>query len=235
MTATPFLRPFLTGLGARGPWLSCSFLAILLSACSSSPPQRATVPPPALPTVSEADRWQARHNLLVSQHTWEVRGKVAYRLPDDAGSANLNWRQRDQQSRLRLAGPLGVGSTEIANEGALLRVQRDGIERLYPADAAPWLPGEALLPIPVNAIQYWLRGIPAPSAPVDALVLEDALARSFSQNGWLIKVDEYDTKQGLKLPSRLSLKAPTAELSLRVILRAWDLGEPKESPSPAPQ
>lgn len=155
--------------------------------------------------------------------SWRVKGKVAYRLPDDAGSANLDWRQNDRQSALRLSGPLGVGSTVIHNSGALLRVERDGIERLFPADAAPWLPGGALLPIPIDSIQHWLKGVPDPTLPASLVETEDALATRIEQNGWIIHYDDYEIDAGLALPSRLKLTVPDIDLRLRIILRAWDL------------
>ena len=198
--------------------------ALILSACSTQAPapDSNALPPPVAPQLSEQERWQARLSALGTLGDWRVRGKVAYRLPDDAGSASLDWQQSGAQSALRLSGPLGVGSTEIRNEGALLRVQRDGIERLYPADAAPWLPGGTLLPVPVASIQHWLRGAPDPALPVTAIERNNALATFLEQDGWEIRYSDYENYRGLAMPSRMTLKAPQAKLSLRVILRDWD-------------
>lgn len=200
-------------------------LMALVSACSTAPPtpQRPAPLPPQAQQLSEQERWAARLKSIESIQDWRVRGKVAYRLPDDAGSASLDWQQADEQSELRLSGPLGVGSTEIHNEGALLRVKRDGIERLYPADAAPWLPGGTLLPVPVNSIQYWLRGVPDPTQAVTHLATDNALASRIEQNGWVVEYSDYKDVQGLAMPARLVLTVPKIELSLKIILRAWEL------------
>lgn len=204
------------------------FLGLLASACTTAPPPRPT-PLPSEPQANEAERWQHRVSAINAMTAWRVRGKVAYRLPDDAGSASLDWQQQDTRSELRLAGPLGAGSTRISNEGALLRLQRDGIERLYPADAAPWLPEGKLLPVPVNAIQHWLRGVPDPTLRLDALQLENALALRIEQDGWLVTYDEYGDQPDaaenavLALPIRLSLQHAGTGLSLRVLLRDWRL------------
>jgi outer membrane lipoprotein LolB len=152
---------------------------------------------------------------------WEMRGKVAYRLPDDGGSASLHWQQDDGTSALRLSGPLGAGAVQIHTEGALLRVERDGIERLYPANAAPWLGGERLLPIPLPALRYWLRGLPAPDIPVDGLELTDGRAGSLDQAGWQLEFDDYRIEDGVALPHRIHIEVPEAELSLRLLLRQW--------------
>ena len=200
---------------------------LLLNACSTTPPPRPTLPapeaPPEAPQPSIEELRAARHTMLEAIGAWRVQGKVAYRLPDDGGSATLDWRQNEDRSRLRLSGPLGVGSTRIVNEGALLRVTRDGIERLYPADGAPWLPGGALLPIPVASIQYWLRALPDPSLPVDAMDYEGVTLRSLHQKGWQVDYESFREYGGLAMPSRLKLRAPAADLTLKIVLRDWDL------------
>ncbi len=154
---------------------------------------------------------------------WSVNGKVSYRLPDNAGSANLRWTQQAGQSRLRLAGPLGAGSTEISSEGALLRIRQDGIQRLYQADAAPWLPGAAPLPVPVTSIRYWLRGVPDPQLGLDDLTFRDGLAERLAQGAWLVEYDSYQSVKGLELPQRMTLLYPDEELRITLILREWSL------------
>lgn len=200
---------------------------LLLGACSTPPPPRPTVPvsaaPPEAPQPSLEALRAARHDTLRAIADWQVQGKVAYRLPDDGGSARLDWRQTGDRSRLRLSGPLGVGSTSIVNEGALLRVSRDGIERLYPADGAPWLPGGALLPIPVASIQYWLRALPDPSLPVDAMDYDGVTLRSLQQKGWQVEYESFRDHGGIAMPARLQLLAPAADLRLKIVLRDWDL------------
>ncbi len=160
---------------------------------------------------------------VAAEDSWIARGKVAYRLPGDGGSANLLWRQKGTQSELRLSGPLGAGSTEIRNDGALISVRRDGIERRYPADAAPWLPDGHLLPIPVSSLRYWLRGVPDPDAAEAAVDLGDGLAASLTQSAWTVRIEAYDLERIPPLPSRLRIEAPNDALVLRVLIRDWEL------------
>jgi outer membrane lipoprotein LolB len=198
--------------------------ALVLGACSVQPTQPPSPAPPEVPEISPEERWEQRRDALYAVQEWRLRGKVGYRLPDDAGSASLHWRQLGPQSELRLSGPLGTGSTQIRNEGALLRVSRDGIARLYPADAAPWLPGGTLLPVPIDSIRYWLKGLPDPNHLIDALMIQDALAREIRQNGWNIRIDDYRDVSGLALPARLTLESLDTDLRLTLILREWTLG-----------
>lgn len=208
------------------PWRNALMAAALgaLAGCASAPPEPEVAAPTA-PVLSEAQRWAQQQAAVQAMQDWEVRGKVAYRLPEDAGSASLVWTQADGDSDLRLSGPLGVGSTRVSRDGALIRVRRDGIERSYPADAAPWLPNGTLLPIPVDAIAYWLRGVPAPGRAVDELELHDGRASSIRQAGWAITIQDYDASTAPPLPTRLVFEAPAAGLTLRMIVREWTVNE----------
>ena len=207
--------------------LAAIVLAVtLLGACTTTqaPPTRPETPlPPGTPQLDAQALWQKRVETLTAIRAWRVRGKVAYRLPEDAGSANLDWQQEGDATRLRLSGPLGVGTTQVSNEGALLRVRRDGIDRLYPADGAPWLAGDTLLPIPVSSIQYWLRGLPDPDLAIEDERREAAELQYLQQGDWQISYASYRDVGGLNMPTRMALKVPLTDFSLRVILREWDL------------
>jgi outer membrane lipoprotein LolB len=198
----------------------------IVSACSTTapaPPREVETQAPG-EAISEAERWRRHVAALSAADNWEARGKVAYRLPGDGGSASLIWHQAGAASTVRVSGPLGVGSTEIRNAGALIGVRRDGIERLYPADAAPWLPDGSLLPIPVEALRYWLRGLPDPTAASSELERENALASELRQAGWIVRFEAFDRGLAHPLPTRLRIEAPEAGLVLRVLIRDWQFG-----------
>ncbi|MEO1082541.1 MAG: lipoprotein insertase outer membrane protein LolB [Pseudomonadota bacterium] len=201
-------------------------LVFILSACTATtpiePPVRVDPGSAATSVLSPQERWALHRSAVAAEDSWIARGKVAYRLPGDGGSANLLWRQDGGQSELRLSGPLGAGSTEIRNDGALISVRRDGIERRYPADAAPWLPDGQLLPIPVASLRYWLRGVPDPDAAEAAVDFGDGLAASLTQSAWTVRFEAYHQERVPPLPSRLRIEAPDAALVLRVLIRDWE-------------
>lgn len=207
-----------------GRLLAAFLLVQLLAACASQPlPEPDVDATPAPSPATEAERWEEQWRRNSALEDWEVRGKVGYALPDDAGSASLRWRQDGEDSKLRLAGPLGANSLTLRSDGALIRLKRDGIERSYPADAAPWLGDGRLLPIPVDAIQHWLRGIPDPGSSVTQLQTRAGLLRELTQDGWIIAFESYETDGDFTLPARLVVSAPDIELRLTVLLREWTL------------
>ena len=216
------------------PLATALALVLALGACTTTPtpPARPDAPSPLDAAAIDAETlWQQRLEALSAIEAWRVRGKVAYRLPDDAGSASLDWQQDGDDTRLRISGPLGVGNTQVSNDGALLRVRRDGIERLYPADAAPWLAGDTLLPIPMASIKDWLRGLPDPGLETENEEREAAELLYLQQGGWQISYTGYRDVGGLNMPTRMALKAPSTEFSLKVILRQWDLTDSESKPA----
>ncbi|MEO0436985.1 MAG: lipoprotein insertase outer membrane protein LolB [Pseudomonadota bacterium] len=225
------------------------FLLLFLSACATQPPadeqspsseQSATAardpvrekaeqvrPPsgelPALSTPQEAER--LRQQRLAPLTVWRTRGKVAYKSPDESGSATVDWHQHGKDSELRLSGPLGMGTTRISPMGDALLIERDGIERLYPANAAPWLGtanGTALFPLPIGSVPYWIRGFADPSIGLDRREFDNGLPSLIEQDGWSIRFERYREVNNNALPSRLLIAHSESQLSLRLILRKWE-------------
>ena len=133
------------------------------------------------------------------------------------------WEHADGASSLRLSGPLGANAVRLRSDGALIHLVRDGIERSYPADAAPWLGDGRLLPIPVQAIDHWLRGVPDPDRELEFLETDAGLAQRIVQDGWEVRYESYGEEGALTLPSALTVYAAPVELQLRVLIRDWEL------------
>ena len=208
-------------LRSRG---ACALLlCALLAGCVSQPPAIEEPSPEAPDSLSESERWNLHRDRISALAAWEARGKVGFTLPDEAGSASLRWRQRDEGSDLRLSGPLGASPVSLRSDGALIHLRRDGIERSYPADAAPWLGDGRLLPIPVRSIQHWLRGIPNPQLAVTNVETRNGLLQGMSQGDWDIHYEDYQTVGDYTLPARLTVNAPEVSLQLRLIIRDWGL------------
>ena len=203
---------------------ACAVLiSALLVGCATQPPAVEEPPPEAPASLSESERWGIHRERVAALAVWEARGKVGFTLPDEAGSASLRWRQREDGSDLRLSGPLGASPVSLRSDGALIQLRRDGIERSYPADAAPWLGDGRLLPIPVHSIQHWLRGIPNPQLAVTHIETRDGLLQAMSQGDWEIRYEDYRTVGDYTLPAKLTVNAPQVSLQLRVIIRDWGI------------
>ena len=165
---------------------------VLFSGCSIQP----RVTPVAVD-------WQ-QHSAQIDQlRQWQVQGKLGFKSADQGGSANLNWSQNQQQYKLSLSGPLGAGSAMISGDSAMAQLRQDN--QLYtdlPEQLAIQLTG---VPIPVDALSWWARGLPSPSKsdPSNLITTADGSAASFTQAGWQLAFSRYSLTPEGNLPKKI--------------------------------
>lgn len=191
-------------------------LAFLVAACAGRTPP----PPGAAGEARWADHRAAAERLV----RWSFEGRVSVRGPDQGGSATLRWQESPESAQLRATGPLGAGSFTLTRdaEGALLRTA-DGKQR-HAAQVATLVQEAFGAQIPVDALAYWVRGVPAPG-PVEALELDahGRLAR-LRQQGWEVEFSGYAPSGTLELPTRLRARAEPWEV--RLAIRRWQVDGP---------
>src|ERR1700679_1924143 len=84
-------------------WLAMLACVLLLAGCKTTQVR---------PTVPLAP-WDERMTALAHAHSWQLDGRAAAALGQQGWQASLGWRQSGSSSDLHLAGPLGVGATNI--------------------------------------------------------------------------------------------------------------------------
>lgn len=174
-------------------------LAILLPGCQLRPPA-------VLPDSVDA------------MENWVLRGRLGYRSGNDGGSASIDWRQRAERGELRFSGPVGIGSARLtwAPGKAELDTGKEQIQASSSAELAWRLTG---LQLPVEALQYWVRGLPWPEAPAQARHDDRGRLQTLEQLGWSLDFSGYpDT--GLPLPARI--RASHQDQRFTLVIRAWE-------------
>jgi outer membrane lipoprotein LolB len=182
--------------------------------CAAALAGCASLRPPAAPLGAPA-AWNERMAQLEHAKSWQLEGRAAAALGQQGWQASLNWRQNGPSSDLHLAGPLGVGATEVKMTPAGLSL-----------NGAP--PDEAVLrqlqdklgfELPLDNLRYWLLGIPDPSVPFDLTRNTQDRAQRLSQAGWTVDYDEYMPAKGDLLPKRLVLNR--ADARVRIAVDHW--------------
>ncbi|TDG12398.1 outer membrane lipoprotein LolB [Seongchinamella unica] len=170
--------------------------------------------------------WQRHREQLQQLSHWTASGKIALRTPDQAESASLLWQQMGESSHLRLSGPMGISATTVDSDGRLLEVRQGEDYSRWDLDD-PGLGAEHTWDLPVRSLHHWLKGIPAPEAPVESLLLDEAgqLPQQLQQSGWTIDYQQFSSFGDYLLPTRLQLSRGATKA--RIILREWgDLSAP---------
>jgi outer membrane lipoprotein LolB len=76
-------------------------------------------------------------------------------------------------------------------------------------------------PIPVDALQWWVRGLAAPGAIEAEMLDAEGLLISLGQFGWSIDFDRYDSVAGLVLPKRLT--ATRDDYRVKLAISRWQM------------
>ena len=182
--------------------LALAALGVLLVAACAAPGRQ-------LP----ASDFELQQKQLRALDNWQVEGKIGLRSNGRGNSAQLNWQQQQGHYRLRLSGPLGIGTVLVDgnDEGVQLRT-REGVYRA----ASPELLLEQLTgwQIPVSALQYWARGLPSPDLPIEQQRVELGRLTALQQGGWSIDYRDFVQVQDLWLPRKMVMNRPETQLTL---------------------
>lgn len=195
--------------------LCIAVVAACLAACASAPLR---TPEPPVP-------WPERRAALQAQEAFALSGRVAVSTPANGFNASLRWRQAGEVSEVSLDGPLGVGGAEIELRGDDLDLRTSRGEHLEGEAAHEALLREVGFPLPLAALRYWLRGVPAPGAAADE-VLDEARQRltRLVQAGWEIDYAAYldstaRSAGDMALPRRLEVRH--GETRVRLVIDRW--------------
>lgn len=192
------------------PWLLVFVLLpfLLLSACKTVPV-----------TGSEAGKqtsYRARSDKISSVLQWNLIGRISLDDGEEGGSGRLQWVVKADQSKINFHGAMGRGAwqLDIDPKSAALRLA-DGNE--YFSDHVDELVQQQIgWPVPVEALQWWVRGLAAPG-PVETQQLDDGgLLTSLTQFGWRIDFTRYNADSGMALPVRLDARQNDYRVKLAI-------------------
>ncbi len=187
---------------------------LLLASCSVTPKQDDTSS-----TDHSESLWQSHQERLGLYSDWNVKGRAALRSAKDSWSAALSWQQQEQDFTLKLSGPFGQGAVRIDSEGEAVSVHIAGQQPVTTNSAEALLDEQFGWNVPVAALHYWLRGLPAPGEVEELSLSIGGLAQNLKQFGWQIEYSEYRPLRGLPLPRKISVE--NSELRLKLALNRW--------------
>ena len=187
------------------PWL----LVVLLAACAGQPP-----------VIDKDIDWDSHRAALEAMDEWTLRGKLALRTNERSESASVVWTQAGNESDLHLSGPLGAGATQVSSDGSELVIRNDGSTETYDISTPDAIAASTGWNLPVKALPFWVRGLPAPEPAPSALSVEAGLMQRIEQAGWQVSYKRYQSTRGRQLPARIAIE--NGETRARLVIRSWD-------------
>jgi len=203
LTRNPALRRFATAV------LICT-----LAACTTVPQGPAG--------QAGVKAFQARSGQLDGIASWGLAARISLDDGDQGGSGKLQWDVEPGLSELDFHGALGQGAWRLRVNPGLARLQlADGTEQTAPGVGA-LIRDQIGWPVPLDALQWWVRGLAAPG-PVENRILDtQGLLVSLRQFGWNVEYSRYDSFAGVQMPVRLDAKRDNYRVKLAI--SRWRMG-----------
>jgi outer membrane lipoprotein LolB len=168
-----------------------------------------------------ATSWQTHNEHLKLLQQWTANGKMAVRMENASESASLIWQQDNQNTYVQLSGPLGIGATIIHSDGQTLEIHQGDEHRTIDISNPDAIVFNTGWDLPLQALSYWLKGVPAPASKVQRLELDPQteLLISLWQDDWEVNYQRYEQFQGFTLPTRLQIQR--GETRAKIIILDW--------------
>jgi outer membrane lipoprotein LolB len=188
-------------------------LLLWLAGCATVPVQ---APEPQGPGTL-----QEHAEALAALTSWRLSGRAAIRTPSQAGTVSMLWQQQEETYNVELRAPWGAGTVKVSGDpsGVLLRTS-NGVQE-YASAPRELLRRHSGLDLPLEALRYWLLGLPVPGVAAEPSVDERGLLSELRQHGWRIRYLNYGTFEDLALPTRLYLSGEGIEV--RIAVQEWML------------
>jgi outer membrane lipoprotein LolB len=188
-------------------------LLAALAGCATAPVEA--------PSPTGAGSLEQHAAALAELDSWRMSGRAAISTPEQAGTVSMVWHQRGEAYAVELRAPWGVGTLRLDGDprGVMLRTST-GVQE-FASEPRELLRRHAGFDLPVEALRYWLIGLPEPGAPAESVVDERGLLSELRQYGWRVRYLRYGEFQNVALPTKLY--ANGEGIDVRIVVQDWAL------------
>ena len=152
---------------------------------------------------------------LYQQQSWYFSGRLALSNKTNSMIVSINWQHSLQQDKIELAGPFGIGRTVLLVRGNIVIVEKEGKQLEYYGDVDHLVSTQLGIDIPLNALKYWVLGLPHPEIPYYLT------KNGFGQSHWQVNYQKMQSVDSYSLPRKIQIKKQDNQLKL--IINHWDI------------
>lgn len=190
---------------------------LLLTACAPAPQKPVTVENPK--TV-----WVQHQQQAAELSSWDILGKLGIRTPEQSNSASINWQQSDRVFNIQVTSLLGQSVATLAGTTDNTYIKLAGHGEYNSRNPEQLLLKELGWTLPIKALNYWVRGIPAPDHPASYQLNEQGLLDTLQQSGWQLSFSRYEIVDSHTLPSKVRLQQNDVIVTL--LIKRWSITTP---------
>ena len=209
---TPILLPYIGRISRK---LSRAFLILAVAALFAG---CGAIAPPAV----ENSVWSNLRSELEDLKQWQLGGRVNVRYDNESHTPRIRWQHDDRNYNIRLWGTFNAGNTTIEGRPGFVTLEQDDtvLSASSPEDLILQQLGYEL---PVSYLEFWIRGLPAPSSRADLSFNELNQLSELTQDGWTVSYPDPRQYGDISLPRRVDVSRPQDDVSLRFIGLNWTL------------
>lgn len=191
---------------------------IWLTACSTAPKTQ-----PPLDSNAPIS-WTEHKNHLTQQNEFKASGKLAVKQGDKRNSASLQWQQEGDRYHIFITGPLGSGAITITGSPHEVIMDISGEGRFYASSPEALMKQRLGWSIPINDLQYWAKGIPAPHSGYSHSLNDNGTLSQLMQNQWFIEYKNYHTLNKTDWPRKMQLHYGN-DIQVTLLIKQWEFPE----------
>lgn len=164
--------------------------------------------------------WKKREAKLQQNKSWVISGLISVTYNQKRDMAHFEWAQNQNNYTINISGPMNLNSVQIIGNKNEVRFYRSNNkcvkaktpEKLFFDQLGWWLP--------ISSIRYWIFALPAPAKT--NLVKFDKYGHLvfFEQHGWKINYFDFQSANGMDLPSMIELKNDKFFIKLKLKRRS---------------
>lgn len=154
---------------------------------------------------------------VLASNDWRLVGRLSVRNSKESWLTKLDWQHDVLLDDLTLSTSLGgVAARLTYANGYIILTDSDGVRRRV---MEPDLQQQIGYSPPLNHLKYWIRGVPDPMLTVQDYQLTEANEKSFEQNGWLLKISQFEVFGDVVLPRKVFLSKNN--IKIKVVVDEW--------------
>lgn len=191
-------------------------LSLLMTACVPIWQQK-----PQQEQDGETIFWNTRFPLLTKLNNWEIQGRTVISQKRESWNAGLLWQEFDGTYQVKLQGPFAQGGAILkGQQGKAVLIMDDG-QVLSSTSPSILLEGALNIPLPVEALRDWMKGIPYSQQGYEKIEFDQqGRVTSLLQQGWQIDFKRYIPFENYSMPGKVFIKQ--GDRSLRIVISDWE-------------
>jgi outer membrane lipoprotein LolB len=166
--------------------------------------------------------YQQRVANIAAINEWSFAGKISIDDGDQGGNGRLQWNVFPDSAEIDFHGALGRGAWHLHIDPAVAILKQANGDEHSAASVNDLIQERIGWPLPVDALQWWVRGLSAPGVVENEQFDPGGLVISLDQFGWHIEISRYKTYSGLDLPVRLDARRDNYRVKMAI--SRWQMG-----------